>query len=135
MCGSWSFDSDGSTLSPLFHLSDLPLAAMGLYCCVDVLGLQSGGFPCLGALAPSTWASVVAVGRLTNCGAGAQLLCGMWDLPGPGMEPMFPALAGRFFVPGPPGKSLSLLTSTLFTQEIKVIITIFFSRVLYAAIN
>ena len=25
------------------------------------------------------------------------LRCGVWDLPGPGIEPMSPALAGRFF--------------------------------------
>ena len=41
---------------------------LGLYCCVDVLGLQSGGFLCLGALAPSTWASVVAACGF-NCSA------------------------------------------------------------------
>ena len=28
----------------------------------------------------------------------------MWDLPGPGIEPMFPALAGGFFTTEPPGK-------------------------------
>ena len=28
----------------------------------------------------------------------------MWDLPGPGIEPMSPALAGRFFTTEPPGK-------------------------------
>ena len=35
--------------------------------------------------------------RLSSCGTWAQLLCGMWDLPGPGLEPMSPALASRFF--------------------------------------
>ena len=29
----------------------------------------------------------------------------MWDLPGPGIEPMSPALAGEFLTTGPPGKS------------------------------
>ena len=29
----------------------------------------------------------------------------MWDLPGPGLEPVFPALAGRFLTTAPPGKS------------------------------
>ena len=28
----------------------------------------------------------------------------MWDLPGPGIEPESPALAGRFFTTEPPGK-------------------------------
>ena len=32
----------------------------------------------------------------SSCGARAYLLCGMWDLPGPGLEPVSPALAGGF---------------------------------------
>ena len=32
----------------------------------------------------------------------------MWDPPGPGIEPVSPALAGGFLTTGPPGKSLSL---------------------------
>ena len=42
--------------------------------------------------------------RLSNCGSRAQLLCGMWDLPRPGLEPVSPALAGRFSTTVPPGK-------------------------------
>ena len=30
----------------------------------------------------------------------------MWDLPGPGLEPMSPALAGGFLTTVPPGKPL-----------------------------
>ena len=44
--------------------------------------------------------------RLSSGGARALLLHGMWDLPGPGMEPTSPALAGRFLTTVPPGKSL-----------------------------
>ena len=29
----------------------------------------------------------------------------MWDLPGPGLEPQSPALAGGFLTTAPPGKS------------------------------
>ena len=29
----------------------------------------------------------------------------MWDLPGPGIEPVSPVLAGGFLTAGPPGKS------------------------------
>ena len=29
----------------------------------------------------------------------------MWDLPGPGLKPMSPALAGGFLTTAPPGKS------------------------------
>ena len=42
--------------------------------------------------------------RLSSCGSRAQLLRGMWDLPRPGLEPMSPALAGRFSTTVPPGK-------------------------------
>ena len=45
--------------------------------------------------------------RLSSCGSWAQLLCGMWDLPRPGLEPVFPALAGRFSTTAPPGKPFS----------------------------
>ena len=43
--------------------------------------------------------------RLSSCGSQAQLLCSTWDLPGPGLEPMSPALAGGFLTTVPPGKS------------------------------
>ena len=43
--------------------------------------------------------------RLSSCGSWAQLLRDMWDLPRPGLEPMFPALAGGFLTTVPPGKS------------------------------
>ena len=42
--------------------------------------------------------------RLSSCGARAQLLRGMWDLPRPGLEPVSPALAGRLSTTAPPGK-------------------------------
>ena len=53
------------------------------------------------------WASVVvacelsSVGsralerRLNGFGTWAQLICGMWNLPGSGIEPVSAALAGR----------------------------------------
>ena len=44
--------------------------------------------------------------RLSNCGSRAQLLRGMRDLPTPGLEPVSPALAGRFSTTAPPGKPL-----------------------------
>ena len=47
--------------------------------------------------------------RLSSCGTRAQLLCGIWDLPGPGLEPVSPALAGGFLTTAPPGKSQAFL--------------------------
>ena len=37
----------------------------------------------------------------------------MWDLPGPGLEPMSPALAGGFLTTAPPGKSLGIHSDVL----------------------
>ena len=42
--------------------------------------------------------------KLSSCGSRAQLPRGMWDLPRPGLEPVSPALAGRFSTTVPPGK-------------------------------
>ena len=42
--------------------------------------------------------------RLSNHGSRAQLLHSMWDPPRPGLEPVSPALAGRFSTTAPPGK-------------------------------
>ena len=49
--------------------------------------------------------------RLSNCGSRAQLLRGMWDLPRPGLEPVSPALAGRFSTTAPPGKPVYIYFS------------------------
>ena len=46
--------------------------------------------------------------RILCCGTWAYLPCGMWDLGSPpGIEPVSPALEGRFLTMGPPGKSLN----------------------------
>ena len=42
--------------------------------------------------------------RLSNCGSRAQPFRGMRDPPRPGLEPVSPALAGRFSTTAPPGK-------------------------------
>ena len=90
------------------------LAALGLHC--GAWASHCGGFSCCGAWVLGTWASVVVTRRLSNCGSRAlehrlsscgtraYLLRGMWDLSGPGLEPVSPALAGRFLTTAPPGK-------------------------------
>ena len=47
--------------------------------------------------------------RLSSCGSRAELLRSVWDLPRPGLEPVCPALAGRFSTTAPPGKPHSLI--------------------------
>ena len=96
------------------------VAASGGYSSLWCAGFHCGGFSCCGARALGTWASVVVAHkliscgswalehRLNSCGAWAKLLHGMWDLPGPRLEPVFPALAGRFLTTVPPGKPSNL---------------------------
>ena len=56
------------------------------------------------------WGSVVAVPRLPSTGSVVVahrlscFICSIWDLPGPGFEPVCPALAGGFLTTEPPGK-------------------------------
>ena len=84
---------------------------MGLRCCVRAFSCcgergatlhcsaqasHYGGFSCCRARTVEH--------RLSSCGARALLLHGMWDLPGPGLEPVSPALAGGFLATAPPGK-------------------------------
>ena len=88
----------------LFNLSFWPcwvfVAVHGLSLVVVSRGyssLRCTGFSCCGAQALGMQASVVVAQglsscgsrppeqRLGSCGARALLLCGMWDLPGPGL--------------------------------------------------
>ena len=83
------------------------------------MGSRRAGFSSCGTWAQYLWLTgsvVVAHGlsscgsralerRLTSCGARTYLLRSMWDLPGPGLEPVSPALAGGFLTTEPPGKS------------------------------
>ena len=71
-------------------------------------GLQQlwhAGFSSCGTWAQQLWlsGSRVQPQQLWRM-AWAQLLCVMWDLPGPGLEPMSPALEGGFLTTAPRGK-------------------------------
>ena len=95
------------------------MAALGLRCCVWAFlqlwrvgatlrcawASHCGGLSRCRAWALVVRASVVVALGLSSCGSRAQLLRGMWDLPRPGLEPVFPALAGGFPTTAPPGKS------------------------------
>ena len=69
-------------------------------------GLQAHGLQQLWHVGFSSCGLRALGHRLSSCGAQAQLLRGMWDLPGPGLEPVSPALAGGFLTTVSPGKSL-----------------------------
>ena len=77
-------ESRASSLAVVHELS--PVAEWGLFSSCGVRASYCGGSP--------------------HCGASSQLLLSMWILPGPGIKPMSPALAGRVLATGLPGKSL-----------------------------
>ena len=96
------------------------LTALGLRCCMQALS-SCGEWGLLfvavcGLLTAvvslvlehrfkGVWASAGVVRGHSSCGAWAYLPHGMWDLPGPGIQPVSPALAGGFSATGPPGKT------------------------------
>ena len=95
----------------LFYLLFLFLAVLGLRFCVRAFSSCGECGPLFIMVhGPLTIAaSLVAEQRLqtlrlSSCGSRTQLLRGMWDLPRPGLEPVSPALAGRFSTTAPPGK-------------------------------
>ena len=90
------------------------MTALGLCCCKRVLSGCSKRVPffivvhrLLTAVASLTAekASVVAAHGPSSCGLWAYLPCGMWDLPGLGIKPTSPALAGGFLTAGPQVRS------------------------------
>ena len=110
-----SEDPTDHHLAPFFHLLCihlgrcwLPVAAWGPARCgeqgqvpsVRVKASQRGGSSCCGSCPPGLGHS--------SGGSWALLSPGLWHLPRPGIKPMFPALAGRFFSTGPPGMSSHL---------------------------
>ena len=61
------------------------------------------GFHCAGFSCCSSSGSRLL--GFSSCGVQAQLLHSTWNLPGPGIKPFSPALAGRLLTTGPLGKS------------------------------
>ena len=90
--------------SSLLHVDFLQLWRAGATLRCSARASHCIGFSCCGAQAVDVWASVVVARGLSSCGTQAQLLRGMWDLPGPGLEPVSPALARGFLTTAPPGK-------------------------------
>ena len=119
----------------VLHLGFLQLRRAGATLRCSTRASHCGGFSCCRAGALGAWASVVvehglsscglwaSERRLSSCGTQAQLFCGMWDLPRPGLEPVFPALAGGFLTTVPPGKPQNYsLHRFLFTQDLSILI-------------
>ena len=86
------------------------------FCAMAFSSCGKRGPPFIAVRGPLTIAASPVAGhrlqtrRLSSCGSRAQPLCGMWDPPRPGPEPVSPALAGRFSTTAPPGKPLGFLS-------------------------
>ena len=96
------------------------MAALGLRFCARAFSSRGKRGPLLIAVhGPLTIAASLAAEhrlqtrRLSNCGSRAQLFRGMWDPPRPGLEPAYPALAGRLSTTAPPGKPLTIFKIVL----------------------
>ena len=95
----------GCVGSLLLHVGFLQLQRVGATLSCGAWASHCGGFSCCRTCALGVRASVVVARglsscgsralerRLSSCGARAQLLCGMWDLPRPGLKPVSLALA------------------------------------------
>ena len=100
----------------LFFLIYLFMAVLGLRFCARTFSSCGKRGPLFIAVrGPLTIAaSLVAehrlrMRRLSSFGSRAQLLCGMWDPPRPGLKPVSPALAGRLSTTAPPGKPRNIV--------------------------
>ena len=72
----------------------------------------------------------------SSCSSQAQLLQGMWNLPGPGMELVRLALQGRFLTTRPPGKPSSLcFYPTSLGPLLRLINTAYYSHFLYQSLT
>ena len=97
----------------IYFLIYLFMAVLGLRFCARALSSCGERGPLFIAVrgpltvaAPPVAEHRLQTRRRSSCGSRAQLLCGMWDPPRPGLEPVSPALAGRFSTTAPPGKPL-----------------------------
>ena len=114
-CCTRAFSSCGEQGLLFLVVRGLLIAVASLCCRAQALG--------------GTWGSVVVVHglsscgswalerRLSSCGTWAWLLRGMRDRPGPGLEPVSPALAGGFLTTVPPGKPFFLLLLLFFNNS------------------
>ena len=94
----------------------------GFSCCrVQALHTGASVLPARGVSSSFSSSGSWALGRgLSRCGAWAQSLRGMWNLPRPGTELMSPTLAGGFLSSVPPGKSCKSFLTCLFLISVFV---------------
>ena len=80
---------------------------LGLLFSLDVQASHCSGFSCCGAQTLGAWAPVVVACGLSSCGSWIYVVLWGWNLPGPGIEPVSPALQSGFLTTGLPAKPLN----------------------------
>ena len=101
-CGCQAFSRRGKQGLLFLVTGGLLTEVAGFSCDAQALGVQASA---------TVWHRLCSCGlralemRLSNRGAQALLPCSMGDLPGAGIEPVSPALAGGFLSTTPPEKS------------------------------
>ena len=74
------------------------MIVLGLQCCAQAFSSldEQGLLLVVASLAVVSLVKSTGARRMgfSSCGARAYLLCGIWNLPKPGTEPVSPALAG-----------------------------------------
>ncbi|XP_059860647.1 mitochondrial 2-oxodicarboxylate carrier isoform X3 [Delphinus delphis] len=96
-----------------------------------ILALYKGLLPKIMRLGPE---HSLQTRRLSGHGSRAQLLRGMWDLPGPWHEPASPASAGRLSTTAPPGKPPSYFYNSLSSSMCLMIRTSHERRILKSVV-
>ena len=92
------------------------LAVLCPGCCTGLSGVGLNGGCCRAAgrrLQVTLRGAGCRSHGLSGWGTWALLLCGLWALPGPGLEPVSPALADGFSTSGLPGNRLWTLSESV----------------------
>ena len=110
LCQRKKLDTKGNSF--FIYLFMFGFAGSSLLCTGFLQLQQAAATLCFGVWASShccgfsSWgAQALGCTGFSNCGAQAQLLHVMWNVPGPEIEPVVPALVGEFLSTVSPGKS------------------------------
>ena len=121
---------DSRCLSPALSCAWSSIYSLVCWCGSGCLGLHRSARASLAesalvvvcglliAVASTLWNAGSTVPRFSSCGKWAQLPHGMWDLPGPGINPVPLALAGRLPTTGPLEKLLCLLLTLRYSWKV-----------------
>ena len=104
----------GNPLKKIISLSLLPCVGFSLWW---LHMLQSNRLQTPQVHSWSMRAQKVGRESLRSCGAWAQLLQDRWTTPRPGMEPVFPEMAGRFPFTAQQGSSQFIFNSCFIVQN------------------